>query len=96
VVPKYRRLVPSQLDSLEAMDRLGVRLDTYAKIEVPTVLLSGDRSQVNIERVDAIEGVMPQTERVVMHNRDHGADVKHPKQVTAVIQTLADKVFHRA
>jgi hypothetical protein len=41
VVPRYRRLVPCQLDSLDALNQLGVRLDTYAMIEVPTVLLSG-------------------------------------------------------
>jgi pimeloyl-ACP methyl ester carboxylesterase len=96
LIPKYRRLVPAQLDSLEALDRLGVRLDTYAKIEVPTVLLSGDRNPPNIERINANERMMPQAERVVMRHRDHGADVKHPKQVAAVIQTLADKVLHRA
>jgi pimeloyl-ACP methyl ester carboxylesterase len=95
LIPKYRRLVPAQLDSLEAMDGLGVRLDAYAKIEVPAVLLSGDRSPPNIERLDAIERVMPHTERVVMHKRDHGADVKHPKQVAAIIQTLAGKAFHQ-
>jgi pimeloyl-ACP methyl ester carboxylesterase len=97
LIPKYRRLIPAQLDSLEAMDRLGVRLDTYAKIEVPTVLLGGDRSPARIpEALDAVERAMPQAQRVVMHNRDHGADLKHPKQVAAVIQTLAGRVFQQA
>jgi pimeloyl-ACP methyl ester carboxylesterase len=94
LVPKYRRLVPGQLDSLEAMDQLGVRLDTYARINVPAVLLCGDRNPAHIpQRLDAIERVMPHAERVVMHNRDHGADLKHPKEVARVIETLADKVW---
>ena len=94
LIPKYRRLVPCQLDSLEAIDRLGVRLDTYAQIKVPTVLLGGDRNPAHItERLDAIERVMPHAERVVMHRRDHGADLKHPKQVARVIEALADKVL---
>jgi pimeloyl-ACP methyl ester carboxylesterase len=94
LVPKYRRLVPAQLDSLEAIDRLGVRLDAYAQIKVPTVLLGGDRNPAHItERLDAIERVMPNIERVVMHKRDHGADLKHPKQVARVIEALADKVL---
>jgi pimeloyl-ACP methyl ester carboxylesterase len=93
LIPKYRRLVPAQLDSLEALDQLGVRLDTYARISVPTVLLGGDRNPPPItQRLDAIERVMPGAERVVMHNRDHGADLKHPKEIARVIQTLADKV----
>ncbi|WP_336205270.1 alpha/beta fold hydrolase [Nonomuraea sp. LPB2021202275-12-8] len=94
IVPKYRRLVPGQLDSLDALDRLGTRLDTCATIEVPTVLLGGDRSPAHLsERLDAIERVMPRTERVVMRGRDHGADLKHPGQVAGVIETLADKVL---
>ncbi|WP_188197803.1 alpha/beta fold hydrolase [Nonomuraea sp. SYSU D8015] len=96
LVPKYRRLIPCQLDAQDALDRLGVRLDTYATIEVPVVLLGGDRSPANItQRLDAIERVMPHTERVVMRGRDHGADLKHPKQVAAVIEELAGKVLHR-
>jgi pimeloyl-ACP methyl ester carboxylesterase len=94
LVPKYRRLVGCQLDSLEALDWLGVRLDTYARIDVPTVLLGGDRSPAHLgERLDAIQRVMPHTQRVVMPKRDHGADLKHPKDVARVIETLADKVL---
>ncbi|MFC6087408.1 alpha/beta fold hydrolase [Sphaerisporangium aureirubrum] len=91
LIPRYRRLVPAQIDSLEALDRLGVRLGTYATIRVPTVLLGGDRNPAHIpERLDAIERVMPHAERVVMRGRDHGADVKHPAQVAAVIEAVAD------
>jgi pimeloyl-ACP methyl ester carboxylesterase len=93
LIPRYRRLVPGQIDSLEAMDRLGVRLDTYAQINVPTVLLGGDRSPASVtERLDAVERVMPHAQRVVMHKRDHGADLKHPKEIARVIEALADKV----
>jgi pimeloyl-ACP methyl ester carboxylesterase len=94
LVPKYRRLTPGQLDSAEALDQLGVRLDVYSRITLPTVLLGGDRSPAHLgERLDALECVMPNAERVVMHKRDHGADLKHPKEVAAVIQALADKVL---
>jgi hypothetical protein len=36
---------------------------------------------------------MPHSERVVLHRQDHGADLKHPKEVARVIETLADKVL---
>lgn len=36
---------------------------------------------------------MPNAERVVMHKRDHGADVKAPKEVGRIIETFADKVL---
>jgi pimeloyl-ACP methyl ester carboxylesterase len=96
LVPKYRRLVPAQIDAIEAIDRLGVRLNVYAQIKVPTVLLGGDRGPAHIPaRLNAIQQVMPHAERVVMHKRDHGADLKHPKDVARVIETLADKVLRQ-
>lgn len=96
LVPRYRKLVPGQINDLEALDRLGVRLDTYAQIDVPTLLLGGDRSPAHLaERLDAIEHVMPRTERVVMHKYDHGADLKAPKHVARIIGTFADTVLHR-
>jgi pimeloyl-ACP methyl ester carboxylesterase len=93
-VPRYRNLVPAQIDDLEALDQLGNRLDGYAQITVPTLLLSGDRSPAHLtDRVDAIAHVMPHSERVVMHKRDHGADLKAPKHVARIIETFADNVL---
>ncbi len=55
---QYRRLVPGQIASLEALDRLGVRLDTYARIRVPMVLLGAERSPSHLgERLDALQQV---------------------------------------
>jgi pimeloyl-ACP methyl ester carboxylesterase len=95
LVPRYRRLAPAQIDDLEALDRLGVRLDAYARITTPTLLLGGDRSPTHLaERLDAIEQVLPWADRVVMHKRDHGADLKAPKHLAGIIETFADKVLH--
>jgi pimeloyl-ACP methyl ester carboxylesterase len=92
LVPHYRKLVPAQIDDLEALDRLGPRLDTYAQITTPTLLLGGDRSPAHLaERLNAI--VMPQTERLVMHKRDHGADLKAAKLLARIIETFAGKVL---
>ncbi|MET1074824.1 MAG: alpha/beta hydrolase [Umezawaea sp.] len=94
LVPKYRGLVPGQLDSLEALDRLGVRTDVYARVRVPTVLLGGDRSPARLAGwVDAIAAVMPNAERVVLPGADHGADLKHPDVVAAIVEGLADRVL---
>ena len=93
ISPHYRRLVGSQLDSLEALDNLGVRLDTYSRITVPTVLLGGDRGPAHIaRRLNAVAAAMPQAQKVVMPGRDHGADLKAPKEVAAVIEALATRV----
>ncbi|MFC5826469.1 alpha/beta fold hydrolase [Nonomuraea insulae] len=93
LVPHYRRLVPGQLDDLEAMVELGDRLDAYASIAVPTVLLSGDRSPARVTAmIDSVARAMPHAERVVMPKRDHGADLKAPDSVARVIQTFADRI----
>lgn len=96
VVPRTRRLAPSQIDDLEALQDLGIRLETYAGIAVPIVLLGGDRSPANLaERLDALKHVMPHSERVVMHRRDHGADLRAPEDVARAVEALADKVLRR-
>lgn len=93
ISPHYRRLVGPQLDSLEALDDLGVRLDTYSRITVPTVLLGGDRGPAHIaRRLNAVATAMPQAQKVVMPGRDHGADLKAPKEVAAVIEAQAARV----
>jgi pimeloyl-ACP methyl ester carboxylesterase len=97
LVPHYRKLVPAQIDDLEALDQLGVRLDTYAQVTVPTLLLGGDRSPAHLtERLNAIEHVLPQSKRVVMHERDHGADLKAPRHLAHLIDTFADKVLNHS
>ncbi|MEU8362556.1 alpha/beta hydrolase [Nonomuraea sp. NPDC048882] len=94
LIPRYRRLIPRQLDDLEALDRLGVRLDAYATIKVPVVLLGGDHGPAHLsERLDAIQRVLPNGERVVLPGADHGADLKRPAEVARVIRELAEKVF---
>ncbi|PXX61658.1 pimeloyl-ACP methyl ester carboxylesterase [Nocardia tenerifensis] len=94
LVPRYRRLVPGQIDDLAAMDQLGDRRAAYAEIPVPTVLLGGDRSPArNTAVLEALAKVLPGNERVVMRGRDHSADVKDPKQVARIVETLADRVL---
>lgn len=97
LTPRYRRLIPAQIDDLEALHQLGNRLDVYAKITTPTLLLEGDRSPRHlIDRQTAIEQAMPRTERVVMPGRDHGADLKDTSRVASIIETFANKCFPAA
>lgn len=94
VIPRYRRLVPCQADDLQAMLDVGAPLDAYARIDSPIVLLGGDRSPAGIAApLDALQDAIPDAERIVMHGRDHGADVKAPAQVAGVVENLADTVF---
>jgi pimeloyl-ACP methyl ester carboxylesterase len=94
--PRARRLVRHQIDDCAAIDQLGNRLDTYATITVPTVLLGGDRSPAHLgERLDALERMLPHAERVVLHGQGHFANVFAPGKLGNVIAGFADRVLPR-
>ncbi|MBF8192028.1 alpha/beta hydrolase [Nonomuraea sp. K274] len=94
VEPRLRALVPGQIEDNAAIDTLGIRLDAYAGIDVPMVLLGGDRSPAHLgERLDALARVLPQAERVVLHGEGHGAHARAPGQVAATIEKLAARVL---
>lgn len=94
VHPRYRAFAPRQIDEVEAIDRLGVRLDAYAEITVPVCLLGGDRSPRHLgERLDALARVLPRAERVVLRGQGHTAHVRARSQVAHVMELFADKVL---
>ena len=91
VSPRLRALAPRQISDL---DGVGPRLDVYARIETPTVLLGGERSPAHLrERLDALAAVMPHAEKVVLARRDRSAHLRAPDEVAHVIETLADRVL---
>jgi len=94
IQPRWRKFVPRQLDDVEAIDQLGVRLDAYARIEVPNVLLGGDHSPARLgKRLDALARALPRAEKVVLRGQGHGANQRAPGEVARIIETLADKVL---
>jgi pimeloyl-ACP methyl ester carboxylesterase len=94
VHPSWRALIPRQIDDAAAINQLGVRLDAYARIEVPVVLLGGERSPAHLgARLDALAGALPHAERVVLPRQGHGAHLRAPGDVARVIASLADRVL---
>jgi pimeloyl-ACP methyl ester carboxylesterase len=92
--PAYRELIPCQIDDLEAMERLGVRLEAYSRIGVPTVLLGGDRSPKPLqETVVAVARAIPSAGHVVLHGRGHDAHVRAPEHLARVIEAQADTML---
>ena len=91
VIPKMRSLAPRQITDL---DGLGVRLDVYAQIRTPVVLLGGERSPAHLGKsLDALAAVMPCSEKVILARRDHSAHLKAAGEVAHVIETLAGKIL---
>jgi pimeloyl-ACP methyl ester carboxylesterase len=90
-VGRLRALAPRQVGDLEG---LGPRLDLYASIQTPVLLLGGDRSPAHLgEKLDVLAATLPQAEKTVMPGRDHGANNKSPAEVADVIAGFAAKVL---
>jgi pimeloyl-ACP methyl ester carboxylesterase len=94
LIPAYRRLIPCQIDDLEAMERLDVRLNAYSAIRVPIVLVGGDRSPRPLQQiVAAVAHAIPGAKHVVLHSQGHDAHVRAPEQLARVIEAHADSVM---
>lgn len=84
--------VERQLDDNDAIDALGNRLTAYAKIDLPVLLLAGDRSPRHLgTRLDALQRVLPHSRRVTMHGQGHNAERTAPDRVAAAITTYLDE-----
>lgn len=93
-LPRLRRLTPHQLDDAAAIDHLAVRLNEYARIKVPTVLLGGDRSPANlIDRLNALADALPDAEKVVLPGQGHLAQQRAPEAVARIVSAHADKTL---
>ncbi|MFF5080105.1 alpha/beta fold hydrolase [Actinoplanes sp. NPDC000266] len=79
-------LVERQWDDNDAIDALGCRLEAYRAIEVPVLLLAGERSPGHlIERLDALERALPNATRTTMRGQGHTAERTAPGRVAAAI-----------
>jgi pimeloyl-ACP methyl ester carboxylesterase len=96
LVPVYRSLIPCQIDDLEAMERLGVRLDAYAKLNLPVAMVCGERAiEFNKAMVAAVADVLPIVERIILSRQGHTCNVNDPEQLARVIETFAHRVFEK-
>lgn len=96
LVPKYKARVVHQLDDVAAIDALGVRLDAYGRIDVPVVVVEGDRSPAPIiDRAEALRRAVPGSRRTVLRKQGHAAHLRDPGQLADIIENLADEVFAR-
>jgi pimeloyl-ACP methyl ester carboxylesterase len=85
-------VVERQLDDNDAIDELGNRLEAYAKIELPVLLLTGDRSPQHLhDRLAALQAVLPDAQRVTMHGQGHTAERSAPARVAAIVARFVDE-----
>jgi pimeloyl-ACP methyl ester carboxylesterase len=97
LIPSYRTLIPCQIDDLEAMQRLGVRLGAYSRIGVRTVIVGGDRSPRPLQQIVAAVGqAIPAAAHAVLHGQGHDAHQRAPARLARVIEAHADAVLQGA
>lgn len=94
MIPKYRELAPRQIFDMKAIHELGIRLDAYAAIDVPTLLLSGERSPKHLaERIDALVDVMPHAEKVTFARQGHAGNKRAPDVLATLIAGFYDRIL---
>ncbi|MCY1140446.1 alpha/beta hydrolase [Actinoplanes sp. Pm04-4] len=88
---KIKPLVERQLDDNDAINALGRRLEAYAKIAVPVLLLQGSRSPRHLhDRLDALAAVLPQASRTVLAGQGHIAERTAPTRLAEAIATFVE------
>ncbi|MFI5490904.1 alpha/beta fold hydrolase [Actinoplanes sp. NPDC051859] len=86
---RYRDRVVRQLDDNDAIDALGYRLGEYAQLDLPMLLIGGDRSPRHLaDRLDALEQALPRTRRLLMHGQGHSAERQAPDRLAIAIETF--------
>lgn len=83
---KMAPIVERQLDDHDALESLGNRLDAYRAIDVPVLLIAGDRSpHYLIESLDSLEKALPRATRVKLPGQGHNAERTGPAQLATAI-----------
>lgn len=97
LLPRFRDLARRQIDAVRAVDELGVRLDAYSGIELPIVLIGGERSPAHFgRRLDALAAALPHAERRTLRRQGHDGHSGDPDQVARIIREHAERVLRAA
>ena len=76
------------------MERLGVRLGAYARLNLPIAMVCGDQSPANNKAmVEAVAGALPMVERITLKGQCHASHTRDPEQLARVIEAFAGRVF---
>lgn len=87
------RHAAAQIADTEAIESLGVGLDRYRALAVPTLLLTGDRSPAHLRaRVDALSTALPVSATVTLRGQGHLATLRAPRLVAETIAEFADRL----
>lgn len=85
---QFARFAAAQIADNEALDALGVGITRYAALNLPTVLVEGERSPTHLrERLADLAATLPNIKQTVMlAGQDHIAHITAPDQLADVIR----------
>ena len=85
-----------QINDDNELESLGVGIDRYARVDLPTLLLGGARSPRHLrDRLDSLSQVMPRVESLVILKRQgHLANAWAPRKLARIIETFADTTIN--
>ena len=92
-VPELRTYGARQIDDWDAIIRLGPRLEQYATIQTPTLLLGGDRSPSHLgKRLGMLATAMSNASLQLLLGQGHAANDQAPEIVAEYISAFAATV----
>jgi pimeloyl-ACP methyl ester carboxylesterase len=91
---KLARFAAAQIADNEAIDALGVGIDRYTRIDLPTMLIEGERSPAHLrQRLADLAATLAHVEIVTLDGQDHVAHLTAPEKVAAVIRDFAHRIL---
>jgi pimeloyl-ACP methyl ester carboxylesterase len=88
------RFAAAQIADNEAIEALGVGIDRYTRIDLPTMLIGGERSPVHLrQRLADLAATLANVEIVTLDRQDHVAHLTAPEAVAAVIRDFAHRIL---
>ena len=91
---KLARFAAAQIADNEAIEALGVGIDRYARIDLPAILVEGERSPAHLrQRLADLAATLAHDEIVTLDGQDHVAHLTAPEKVATVIRDLAHRIL---
>ena len=96
-VPLWDRMnnvAASQIADDAELESLGVGIDRYRDLDVPTLLVGGARSPRHLRmRLESLREVLPRVDDVVILKRQgHLANIRAPWKLAAIIEGFAGRL----
>ena len=90
----FAAVAAPQITDDESLDRLGVGVERFTKLEVPTTIIEGDTSPAHLrERAADLASALPNSRIVTLHGQGHVAHLTAPHLLADAVRDAARSAF---